>query len=82
MPLTLNDVNFYSLTRDEAQQLETELDQLYPDLNKTPVASNVKKTFYENHKYMVLGVGAVVLWSYYGHTQFVSQMNRRQSILF
>ena len=82
MPLTLNDVNFYSLTRDEAQKLETEFDQMYPDMNKTPVASNVNNTFYENHKYMVLGVGAVVLWSYYGHTQLVTQMNRRQSILF
>lgn len=81
MPLTLNDINFTSLTRDEAQELENELNADYPDLTPTPIQSNVQSTFFENHKYLVLGAGALVLWSYYGHQRMNVIMQRRANYL-
>lgn len=81
MPLTLNDINFTSLTRTEAQQLEQELNAQYPDLNQTPIQSNVRATFFENHRYLVLGAGALMVWSYYGHQRMSTIMNRRANLL-
>ena len=81
MPLTLNDINFHSLTRDEAQELESELNAEYPDLNSTPIQSNVQSTFFENHKYLALGAGALVLWSYYSHQRMGVVMRRQANYL-
>lgn len=81
MPLTLSDINFHSLTRDEAEELEQELNAEYPDLNSTPIQSDVRTTFFENHKYVVLGAGALVLWSYYCHQRLNVMMNRRANSL-
>ena len=81
MPLTIADINFHSLTRAEAAQLESELDATYPDLGRTPVQSNAFDGFFENHKYVVLGAVAVVAWSYFSHQRMNVIINRRMSTL-
>jgi hypothetical protein len=81
MPLTLNDINFHSLTRAEATQLETELEGMYPDMVQTPVQSTAFDGYYENHKYLALAVGAVVFWAYTSHERTAVMIKRRMNTL-
>ena len=76
MPIDLTDINFHHLTRSEAQQIESELDGMYPTLNPTPIQSTASSTFFENHKYMAVGLGLFVVGTYYLHTKQVNKLAR------
>ena len=81
MPLSLSDINFHHLTQQEAQQIESELNGMYPDLNPTAVQSNAWSGFFENHIYLFGGTALLLAGAYYMHTQTSFDLQRRMNVL-
>ena len=77
MPISIKDINFHSLTKDEAKQLEDELNAEYPDLSKVPAQSNPTANFFQDHWMLLLGTGGLLVGAWFMYNQHGEKMQKR-----
>ena len=76
MTIDINDINYHSLTKSEARDIQQELDSEYGTLEKFPVKSNVRSTFFENHWILIGSAALIFVSSMYKNNLNVSRARR------